>query len=60
MATQLLWNFSSEKIITYEGLVARLRERYGLEGQAETYRAQLYYRRQKQGESLNDLLHDIR
>ena len=59
-ATQLLWDFGAQKDVTYEELVERLRQRYGVEGQAETYRAQLYYRRQRAEETLSDLLHDIR
>jgi hypothetical protein len=41
-------------------LVDRLRQRYGYQGQAETYRAQLRYRRQRPDEPLSNLLHDIR
>jgi len=59
-ATQLLWDFGAEENVTYEKLVDRLRQRYGTEGQAETFRTQLYYRRQRPDESLSDLLHDIR
>src|SRR5678815_2918815 len=59
-ATQLLWDFGAQPDATYEQLVERLRQRYGTEGQAETFRAQLYYRRQRAGESLSDLLHEIR
>jgi len=59
-ATQLLWDFGARTEVTYEQLVERLRQRYGAEGQAETFRAQLYYRRQRADESLGDLLHDIR
>src|SRR6218665_2269083 len=59
-ATQLLWDFGAHTDVTYEHLVGRLRQRYGAEGQAETFRAQLYFRRQRPEESLSDLLHDIR
>jgi len=59
-ATQLLWDFGAQENVTYEELVGRLRQRYGAEGQAETFRAQLYYRRQRSDENLSDLLHDIR
>ena len=44
-ATQLLWDFGAHTNVNYEQLVERLRQRYGAEGQAETFRAQLYYRR---------------
>jgi len=59
-ATQLLWDFGARKDVTFEELVERLKQRYGAEGQAETFRAQLYYRRQRPDETLSDLLHDIR
>jgi len=59
-ATQLLWDFGSRVDVSYAQLVERLRQRYGAEGQAETFRAQLYYRRQRADETLSDLLHDIR
>jgi len=59
-ATQLLWDFGAGENVSYDQLVERLRQRYGAEGQAETFRAQLYYRRQRPDENLGDLLHDIR
>lgn len=59
-AAQLLWDFGSRVDITYEELTERLRQRYGLESQAETFRTQLRCRRQKDRESLADLLHDVR
>src|SRR6218665_311244 len=59
-ATQLLWDFGARTDISDEQLEERLRQRYGVEGQAETFGAQLYYRRQRSDETLSDLLHDIR
>src|SRR5678815_3686304 len=59
-ATQLLWDFGAQPSVSYEELTERLRQRYGTEGQAETFRAQLYYRRQRPEENLSDLLHEIR
>jgi len=59
-ATQLLWDFGARRNVTFEELVERLKQRYGAEGQAETFRTQLYYRRQRPDETLSDLLHDIR
>src|SRR6218665_2051557 len=59
-ATQLLWDFGSRVDVSYAQLVERIRQRYGAEGQAETFRAQLYYRRQRADETLSDLLHDKR
>lgn len=57
---QLLWEHSSGSHVTYDGLVARLRQRYGVDGQAASFRSQLSYRRQKNNESLHDLFHDIK
>lgn len=59
-ALQLLWDFGSRENVTYAELVARLKQRYGAEGQAENFRAQLRYRRQRNNESLSDLCHDMR
>lgn len=57
---QLLWEHNNESQITYKSLVARLRQRYGVDGQAASFRSQLRCRRQKHNESLHDLLHDIK
>lgn len=54
-ATQLLWDYGSRTDVTYEELIDRLRQRYGAEGQSETFRTQLYYRRQRGEESMSDL-----
>ena len=59
-ATQLLWDFGARDDVTFEELVGRLRQRYGTEGQAETFRAQLHYQRQRAEENLSTVLHDIR
>ena len=59
-AVQLLWDFGSRTDVTYEDLTERLRQRYGLESQAETFRTQLRCRRQGEKESLASLLHDVR
>lgn len=57
---QLLWDFGARENVTYRDLVERLRQRYGLEAQQETFRTQLRCRKQREKESLADLLHDIR
>lgn|SRR6218665_1545464 len=36
-ATQLLWDVGARENVNYEQLVDRLRQRYGVEGQAETF-----------------------
>lgn len=36
-ATQLLWDVGARENVSYEQLVDRLRQRYGVEGQAETF-----------------------
>lgn len=46
--TQLLWDFGAKDHVTYRELVERLRQRYGLEAQQETFRAQLRCRRQRE------------
>src|SRR6218665_3126472 len=55
-----LVGFGAHTDVTYEQLVGRPRQRYGEEGQAETFRAKLYCRRQRPEESLSNLLHNIR
>jgi hypothetical protein len=59
-ATQLLWDFGATKNPTYENLIGRLRQRYGYDGQMETYRTELKCRRQQPGETLASLQQDIR
>ena len=59
-ASQLLWDYGSRSDITYDELVARLRARFGTEDQAETYRIQLYYLRQRSDQTLNDLSQEVR
>ena len=46
--------------ISFEELVQRLTSRYGSLDQVEAYRVQLKSRRRKRGESLSDLMKDIR
>lgn len=55
-----MWDFGAGQDISYDQLVQGLRQRYGVEGQAETFRAQLYCRRQRSNENSSDILHDIR
>lgn len=46
--------------VTYDSLVACLRQRHTVNKQAASFRSQLRYRRPKDNESLHDLLHNIR
>lgn len=59
-AIQLFWDFEARQDVTYEELVYHHRQRYGTEGIAETFHAQLYYRPQPTEETLRDLIHGIR
>ena len=56
----ILWDLGSDKDYSYEKLVDMLRTRYGSKSQTETYRLQLRTRRQSRGESLSNLMQDIR
>ena len=59
-AAAILWELGADKQCSYEELVELLRTRYGSEGQAESFRMQLRTKKQKKGESLNNLAQDIR
>ena len=59
-ALSILWDLGSDKDYSYEELVDMLKARYGLKGQTEAYRLQLRTRRQSRGESLSNLMQDIR
>lgn len=55
-ATQILWNLNTMGDLSYENLEDHLKQRFGYQEQAETYRTQLNRYRQKPTESFNDLL----
>lgn len=57
---QLLWEFNSKADITYDELVKKLRQRYGSVGRTATHRNELHLRKQKEHESLCDLLNDMK
>ena len=59
-ALSILWDFGSDKDYSYGELVDILKARYGLKGQTETYRLQSRTRKQSRGESLSNLMQDIR
>lgn len=56
----ILWEFKASESIPYDTLVERLKQRFSTQEQAEVYRAQLYRHKQLPGETLIDLLFDIR
>ena len=59
-ALSILWDLGSVKDYSYEELVDMLKASYGSKGQTDTYRLQLRTRRQSRGESLSNLMQDIR
>ena len=59
-ALSILWDLGSDKDYSYEELVDMLKARYGPKGQTEAYRLQLRTRRRSRGESLSNLMQDIR
>src|SRR5207245_78849 len=44
---------------TAEPLIAKLQQRFGVEGQAPIYRSQLRNRRRKKGETISELYEDV-
>ena len=59
-AAQVLWEFNASGLSSWSDLVKRLKTRYGSSDQTTLYRTQLRMRRQKEGESLQELSQDIR
>jgi len=59
-AAEVLWTAGAESSDTYEKLLSLLRNRFGSDGQAEKFRAELRTRRRRPGESLRALFHDVR
>ena len=57
---QLLWECGTDPDWSWKDLVQTLRNRYGSGSQSSLYQTQLGTRRQKDGEDLNSLVHDIR
>lgn len=55
----LMLNTDAQESQSFDGLVARLEQRYGAQAQAAVYRARLRNRRRRMGESLRDLCNDI-
>ena len=59
-AAQCLWDVGVENSCSLPHLLTLLRGRFGSEGQAEKFRAELRGRRRKVGETLQSLYQDIR
>ena len=59
-AAQILWDTGTEEANTSANLISQLRARYGSESQKSLYQTQLRCRRRLRGESLTDLVSDIR
>jgi hypothetical protein len=59
-AAQCLWDVGEEYSRSLPHLLALLKSRFGSEGQAEKFRAELRGRRRKQGETLQALYQDLR
>ena len=59
-AAQILWDTGTEGAATSANLILQLRDRYGSESQKSLYQTQLRCRRRLRGESLTDLVNDIR
>jgi len=57
---QVLWDMPNGIERTYSELTAALRQRFGSDHQQEVYKLELANRRRRPGESLSDLMQDIR
>lgn len=59
-AIQILWEFNAKADITYDELIKRLRQRYGSVGRTATHRNELHLRKQKENESLRELMSNMK
>src|SRR6218665_441189 len=59
-ASQLLWDMGAQENVTWKDLVLQLKARYGPEDQTSLYRIKLSTYRQGQGESLSNVVQEIR
>ena len=59
-ASQLLWDMGAQRNITWQVLVERLKARYGSEDQTSLYRIKLRTYRQAHGETLSNVVQEIR
>ena len=60
LTVQVLWNLQSGSAVSYKRFQGILVEVYGSRGQSKVYRIQLKIVRRKKGESLIDLVQEIR
>lgn len=59
-ASQLLWDMGAQKNVTWQEMVRKLQTRYGSEEQTSLFRIQLRTYRQGHGESLSNVVQEIR
>ena len=59
-AAQFLWDMGAEGVETSDDLIRQLRARYGSANQIALYQTQLRLRKRKYGETLTNLVNDIR
>ena len=59
-AAQILWDMGPEGVKTSNDLIRQLKTRYGSANQTALYRTQLKFRHRQKGETLADLVSDVR
>ena len=59
-AAQILWDMGAEGVKTSSDLIRQLQTRYGSANQTALYRTQLKFRKRQKGETLADLVSDVR
>jgi hypothetical protein len=59
-ASQLLWDMGAQHDVSWQALVAKLKDRYGSENQTNLYRTKLRTYRQAPGETLSMVVQEIR
>ena len=59
-AAQILWDMGAEGVKTSKNLIRQLQARYGSANQTALYRTQLKFRRRQKGETLAELVNDVR
>src|SRR6218665_2845092 len=60
LASQLLWDMGAQENVTWKDLVLQLKARYGSDDQTSLYRIKLRTYRQGPGESLSNVVQEIR
>ena len=59
-AAQILWDMGADGVKTSKDLIRQLQARYGSANQTALYRTQLKFRRRQRGETLAELVNDVR